>query len=49
MNKDKHTHVITDISAIDFTSTEEEPTNVVELDIDPLPEELIKALEESDE
>ena len=46
---DKNTITITDFSDIDFTSTEEEPTNITfELVEDPLPEEFLKILQEKE-
>jgi hypothetical protein len=52
MDKDNNTIVITDLSAIDFVSSEEEPTNVTglfDLEVDPLPEVFLKILEEKNE
>jgi len=49
--KDKNTTTITDFSAIDFTSTDEEPTNVTglfDLEEDPLPDVFLKILEEAE-
>jgi hypothetical protein len=51
MNKDKDTIIITDFSAIDFVSSEEEPTNTTglfDLEVDPLPDVFLKILKEAE-
>jgi hypothetical protein len=51
MNKDKDTIIITDFSAMNFSSSDEEPTNITglfDLEVDPLPDLFLRILEEAE-